>query len=82
MAREFAIALDAPVPAVLDALSEQGVAAGYPLGRDYPEYENGLLVALTERRSRDDIDRLADLLASALGRRATGDEQRKAEVSA
>ena len=35
---------------------------GYPLARDYPEYEDGLLVAITERRSKADIDRLADAL--------------------
>ena len=52
--------------AVLDRLSEEGIAAGYPLGREYPEYEDGLLVALTERRSRADIDRLADALERAI----------------
>jgi len=66
VAREFAVTLDAPVAAVLDRVSEQGIAAGYPLGREYPEYEDGLLVAITERRSRDDIDRLADALAQAI----------------
>ena len=50
--REFAISLDAPVEPVLERCAERGIAAGYPLGRDYPEYPNGLLVALTERRSR------------------------------
>ena len=66
VAREFAISLDAPVGAVVDRVSEEGIAAGYPLGRDYPEYENGLLVAITERRSREDIDRLADALGRAI----------------
>ena len=64
--REFAIRIDAPVADVLDRVSEEGIAAGYPLGREYPEYEDGLLVALTERRSRSDIDRLADALARAV----------------
>ncbi len=64
--REFAVRLDAPVPAVLDRLAEEGIAAGYWLGREYPEYENGLLIALTERRSKEDIDRLADALAHAI----------------
>ena len=41
-------------------------AAGYPLGRDYPEYEDGLLVALSERRDRADIDRLAEVLGRAV----------------
>jgi glycine dehydrogenase subunit 1 len=68
--REFAIRIDAPVAAVLDRVSEEGIAAGYPLGREYPEYEDGLLVALTERRSRADIDRLADALARAISETA------------
>ena len=65
VAREFAIRLDAPVDEVLDLVAAQGIAGGYPLARDYPEHEDGLLVAITERRSKADIDRLAD----ALGRR-------------
>jgi glycine dehydrogenase subunit 1 len=64
--REFALRLDAQVPAVLDRLAGEGVGAGYPLGRDYPEHEDGLLVAITERRSRADIDRFAELLEAAV----------------
>ena len=64
--REFAIALDAPVTEVLDRCAAEGIGAGYPLAREYPEYENGLLVAITERRSREDIDRLADVLAGVV----------------
>jgi glycine dehydrogenase subunit 1 len=64
--REFAMRIDAPVPAVLDRVAEDGIAAGYWLGREYPEYEDGLLVAITERRSREDIDRLADTLEQAI----------------
>ena len=45
---------------------EQGINPGYALGRDYPEHENGLLVAITERRTRADIDRLADVLGAAV----------------
>jgi glycine dehydrogenase subunit 1 len=59
--REFAV----HVPD-LDGLFEQarteGVNPGYRLARDYPEYEDGLLVAITERRTRADIDRLASLV--------------------
>ncbi|CAN5392394.1 aminomethyl-transferring glycine dehydrogenase subunit 1 [soil metagenome] len=66
VAREFAVTLDAPVQAVLDACAADGIAAGYPLGRDYPEHENGLLVALTERRSKRDIDRLVESLERAI----------------
>jgi glycine dehydrogenase subunit 1 len=65
--REFAIGLDAPVHEVLDVLAAEGIAGGYPLGREYPEYSDGLLVALTERRTKGDIDRLAEGLERAVG---------------
>jgi glycine dehydrogenase subunit 1 len=65
--REFAITLDAPVEAVLDRCAADGIAAGYGLGREYPEYDDALLVAITERRSKEDIDRLADSLEAAIG---------------
>jgi glycine dehydrogenase subunit 1 len=64
--REFALRLDAPVDRVLDRCAAQGVNAGYALGHTYPEYPDGLLVAITEQRSRADIDRLADVLGSAV----------------
>jgi glycine dehydrogenase subunit 1 len=64
--REFAVRLDAPVGAVLDRLAERGIAGGYPLGREYPEYEDALLVAITERRTREQIDDLAEALEAAI----------------
>ena len=64
--REFAVTLDAPVDAVIERCAAEGVACGVPLGGDYPEHPNGLLVALTERRSRADVDRLAEVLGAAV----------------
>jgi glycine dehydrogenase subunit 1 len=64
--REFAVRLDADVDAVIERCAAQGVSPGVPLGPDYPELENGLLVAITERRSRADIDRLAQVLGAAV----------------
>ena len=66
VAREFALRLAAPVDRVLERCAERGIAAGYPLGREYPEHEDGLLVAITERRSREQIDALAEALGSAI----------------
>jgi glycine dehydrogenase subunit 1 len=54
------------VEKVLERCAAEGIGAGYALGRDYPEYEDGLLVALSERRDRADIDRLAEVLAGAV----------------
>jgi glycine dehydrogenase subunit 1 len=64
--REFAVRLDAPVQAVIDRCAAQGVNPGYPLGGAYDEYADGLLVAITEQRSREDIDRLASALTAAV----------------
>jgi len=64
--REFAVRLDAPVDRVIERCAEQGVNPGYPLATDLPEYEGGLLVAITELRSKADIDRLADVLGAAV----------------
>src|SRR5829696_8704193 len=62
--REFAVR----VPNVDDAIRrarEAGINPGYPLRRDYPEFDDGLLIAITERRTRADIDRLAAVLQGA-----------------
>jgi glycine dehydrogenase subunit 1 len=62
--REFAVRvpdLDARVAAAREA----GINPGYRLGRDYPEYEDGLLIAITERRTRAEIDALARVLSGA-----------------
>ncbi len=64
--REFALELDAPVDRVLKRCAAEGVNAGFALGRAYEEHPDGLLVAITERRTRADIDRLADVLGAAV----------------
>jgi glycine dehydrogenase subunit 1 len=64
--REFALALEAPVDAVIERCQDEGVNPGYWLGRDDPDLADGLLVAITEQRSRADIDRLADVLGRAV----------------
>jgi glycine dehydrogenase subunit 1 len=65
--REFALRLDAPVERVIARCLEQGVNPGYSLARDYPELSDGLLVAITERRTKADIDRLVEVLGAAVG---------------
>jgi glycine dehydrogenase subunit 1 len=66
--REFALRLDADVAAVKRRCAEQGINPGADLhaltGRE--EDRGGLLVALTEQRSRADIDRLAAVLGAAV----------------
>ena len=64
--REFALALDAPVAAVIERCAAAGVNPGFPLADD------GLLVAITEQRSRADIDRLAEVLGAAVAAERSG----------
>ncbi|MBV9165334.1 MAG: aminomethyl-transferring glycine dehydrogenase subunit GcvPA, partial [Solirubrobacterales bacterium] len=74
--REFAISLDAPVEPVIERCRQEGINPGYPLGNDYPELERCLVVALTERRTRADIERLAQALEGAVTAEHRGVEAR------
>ena len=60
--REFAVRVP-DLDGLFERARAQGISPGYRLGRDYPEYEDGLLVAITERRTKEQIDRLARLVA-------------------
>ncbi|MGH2902259.1 MAG: hypothetical protein ACRDK7_01490, partial [Solirubrobacteraceae bacterium] len=66
--REFAVRLDADVAAVKRRCAAQGVNPGVEIealtGRE--QDRGGLLVAITEQRSRGDIDRLVAVLGAAL----------------
>ena len=68
--REFALKLDvdgvAGVERVLDRCAVGGVNAGYALGRSFEEHADGLLGDRDEQRSRQDIDRLAEVLGTAV----------------
>jgi glycine dehydrogenase subunit 1 len=58
--REFALRLEAPAQRVRERCFDQGVDPGLAIGDDE------LLVAITEQRSRADIDRLAEVLGAAV----------------
>ncbi len=62
--KEFAVRVGRPAREVVSAALEQGIHPGYPLGRDYPGMDDALLIAVTERRTPAEIDRLAEVLAS------------------
>lgn len=52
---------------VIRAARELGVHPGYALGRDYEGLDDVLLVAVTEKRTPSEIDRLAEVLAEVTG---------------
>ena len=61
--REFAVRVP-DLDGFMERARAAGVNPGYRLGLDYPEYSDGLLVAITERRTKEQIDRLASLVAA------------------
>src|SRR3954463_8659563 len=58
--REFALKLAKPAADVIEFCAERGVNPGHAAS------ENVLLVAITEQRSKADIERLADVLGAAV----------------
>ena len=66
--RELALRLPGiDVPALVAHVQEHGYHPGLALARTHPDaYPDGLLVAITEQRTKDQIDRLAELLADGV----------------
>jgi glycine dehydrogenase subunit 1 len=61
--KEFAVRTGRPASEASAAARRHGILPGYALGRDYPGLDDALLVAVTERRTVDEIDRLAEALS-------------------
>ena len=62
--KEFAVRVGRNAREVVREALGQGVHPGYALGRDYPGMDDVLLVAVTERRTKAEIDRLAEVLGT------------------
>jgi glycine dehydrogenase subunit 1 len=65
-AREFPVLLPADPETVVLGMAERGYLAGIPLSGDYPEFPGGLLVAVTEQRTRSQLDGYAAALAEVV----------------
>jgi glycine cleavage system P protein (glycine dehydrogenase) subunit 1 len=61
--KEFVVRTGHNAREALAAARAKGIYAGYPLGRDYAGLDDALLVAVTEKRTTEEIDRLAEALA-------------------
>jgi glycine dehydrogenase subunit 1 len=64
--KEFTLRSTEPVPGLLARLLNEGYHAGLHLGRWYPALDDCFTVAVTEKRSRAEIDGLAAAAAAAL----------------
>ena len=56
---------DGKAAPLLAALAAHGIHAGVDLGRFDPEHDRDLLIAVTERHAKADLDRLVDAMAKA-----------------
>lgn len=57
---EFLVKCPRPAQEIFNHLLEHNLLAGYPIGKDYPGYEDHLLIAVTEMNSKEDIDWLVE----------------------
>jgi glycine dehydrogenase subunit 1 len=60
---EVLVKLNRPARQVLAEASDAGFIAGYDVSEHYPELAGCLLIAVTEKRTRGEIDALVDVLA-------------------
>jgi glycine dehydrogenase subunit 1 len=67
--KELVLQTPLPAPDLATALARRGFLAGPPLGRWYPELGDCLLVAVTERRTEEDILGFAEAIEKELTER-------------
>lgn len=60
--KEFAVTSDLCPKNITKELRKANIIGGYNLGKDYPQLENAVLYAVTEKRTKDEIDRLSSVL--------------------
>jgi glycine dehydrogenase subunit 1 len=64
--KEFALKVPGDAKALLAKLRTQGFHAGLPLGRWYPQLADCMTVAVTEQRTKSEIDGLAAALKASM----------------
>jgi glycine dehydrogenase subunit 1 len=59
---EFVVRCPRPVAEINEALLDHDIIGGYDLGRDYPELDDHMLIAVTELNYKEDVDALVEAL--------------------
>ncbi len=60
--KEFVVTSETDADKVNEKLLEENILGGYSLEKDYPQYKNGILYAVTEKRTKEEIDKLSSVL--------------------
>jgi glycine dehydrogenase subunit 1 len=63
---EFVLQIEKKPEKVLEKLKKEKILGGLPLGTFYPELDHHLLITVTEMNKKEEIDRWAEALESAL----------------
>lgn len=63
---EFTVMLPRPADEIVHRMIDKGFACGFPLGRFYKGMDNYLLIAVTEKRTKEEIQSLAASLGAVL----------------
>ena len=63
---EFAIRIPISAKNIVNSLISEGIAAGFPVGKYYKNMDDILLLAFTEKRTKEEIDIFATKLESAI----------------
>jgi len=69
---EFAVIGPVEPAVVNNDLLGAGILGGYQLYRDYPEYRNSLLICVTEKRTKAEIDKLVETMLSTAAKEGRG----------
>jgi len=60
--KEFAVKSDTCLCEINNKLLDNNILGGYILEEDYPQYKNSMLLCVTEKRSKDEIDKLVKVM--------------------
>ncbi|MDY0234905.1 MAG: aminomethyl-transferring glycine dehydrogenase subunit GcvPA [Gudongella sp.] len=60
--KEFAVTSDVDSAKLNDELRKVDILGGYDLGKSYPQFEGGVLYAVTEKRTKEEIDKLTSVM--------------------
>ena len=60
--KEFAVTSDVAPAEIGKELRKAEIIGGYDLGNSYPQFEGGILYAVTEKRTKEEIDKLVSVL--------------------
>lgn len=60
--KEFALTSDIAPEKINEELRKENIIGGYDLGKEYPQFENSILYAVTEKRTKEEIDKLTSVM--------------------